>query len=385
MTGDNRQDAYVYLLDLAMKQGYIVFDDIIDAAEQWKLPLNEVDWLSNSISIGGVLICDEAPQKTNLIDGSDDYDDYAQCDYEAVFDRIVELEPSLSMLIDEVKMIKPPQYKEMASIVYQAKEGNEYAKKRIVEMHLRMALRIGLQRAEQYDADLVDCIGDACIGLIIAIDKYDPDISGPFGSYASLWMLQNVSREQKTQRANVYYPVHKKEQYYTMYPILKDRGCTTCDKVWICGKVRSAVQRRLECTNEQTEDVVLQTLALDSLDEMYENAVSEEKDIFNKHEERIYRLFIEKLSVFDDIEDIIGEQEMRKTVNEVLNTLTDREQKVIRGRFGFDGGKEKTLEEVGADFGVTRERIRQIEVKALRKLRHSSCMKRLQGYKSKYL
>lgn len=380
MIGDNRQDAYAYLLDLATKQGYVTFDDIIDAAEQWLLPLNEVDWLSNLISTRGVLVCDEAPEKTNRVDESGEYDDYAQCDYEAVFSRIVELEPSLSVLIDEVRMIKPPQYKEMAGIVYQAKEGNEYAKNRIVEMHLRMALRIGLQRAEQYDADIVDCIGDACIGLIIAVDKYDPDRSGPFGSYASLWMLQNVSREQKTQRANVYYPVHKKEQYYTMYPILKDRGCTTCDKVWICREVRRIVQSRLECTNEQAEDVVLQTLAFDSFNEMYENAVSKEKDIFDKHEEHIYRLFIEKLSVFDDIEDIIGEQEMRETVNEVLNTLTDREQKVIRDRFGFDDGKEKTLEEVGADFGVTRERIRQIEAKALKKLNHPSYIKKFKEY-----
>ena len=380
MTRDNRQNTYAYLLDLAMKQGYVTFDDIIDAAEQWQLPLKEVDWLSNSISTRGVLVCDESPKKVNRVDENDEYDDYAQCDYEAVFDRIVKLEPSLSLFIDAVRMIKPPQYKEMADIAYQAKEGNEYAKNRIVEMHLRMALRIGLQRAEQYDAELVDCIGDACIGLIIAADKYDPDTSGPFGSYASLWMLQNVSREQKTQRANVYYPVHKKEQYYTMYPILKDRGCMMCDKVWICRKVRRAVQSRLECSYEQAEDVVLQTLAFDSFDEMYENVVSKGKGIFDKHEERIYRLFIEKLYVFDDIEDIIGEQEMREAVNEVLNTLTDREQKVIRDRFGFDYGKEKTLEEVGADFGVTRERIRQIEAKALRKLGHSSCMKRLQGY-----
>lgn len=154
-------------------------------------------------------------------------------------------------------MIKPPQYKELASIIYQAKEGNEYAKNRIVKMYLRMALRIGLQRAEQYDAELVDCIGDACIGLITAIEKYDPDASGSFGPYVSLWMFQYVSREQKTQRANVYYPVHKKEQYYTMYPILKDKGCTMCDKIWICREVRRVVQSHLECTNEQTEDVVL--------------------------------------------------------------------------------------------------------------------------------
>ena len=141
-------------------------------------------------------------------------------------------------MIDEIRLIRPPQFRELSGIIYQAKEGNEYARNRIVEMHLRMAVRIGLQRAEQYDADLVDCIGDACVGLHTAVERYDPDTSGPFGSYASLRMLQNISREQKTQRPDVYYPVHKKEQYYTMYPILRNRGCTACDKVWVCRKVR---------------------------------------------------------------------------------------------------------------------------------------------------
>lgn len=379
MTEDDRQEAYAYLLDLAAKQGYITFDNIVNAVEQWQLSLNEVDWLSNSILTRGVFICDKAPERTNRVEESDEFDDYSQCDYEAVFNRIVELEPSLSLLVDEVRMIKPPQYREMADIIYQAKEGNEYAKKRIVEMHLRTALRIGLQRAEQYDADPVDCIGDACIGLIMAVDKYDPDISGPFSSYASLWMLQNVSREQRTQRASVYYPVHKKEQYYTMYPILKDRECTICDRVWICKEVRRIVQSRLECTIKQAEDVIWQTLAFDSLDEMYENAVSKE-DNFDKQHERVYKLFIEKIRASDDIEDIIEKQEMREMVNEVLGTLNDREQKVIRDRFGFDDEKGKTLEEVGMDIGVTRERIRQIERNALRKLRQYSCIMELRSY-----
>lgn len=380
MTEGSRQKAYAYLLDLAAKQEYITFDDIINVAEQWQLPLNEVDWLSNSISTRGVLVCDEAPEKTNRVEENDEVGDYSQCDYEAVFNRIVELEPSLSLLVDEVRKIKPPQYREMAGIIYQAKEGNEYAKNRIVEMHLRMALRIGLQRAEQYDADLVDCIGDACIGLIIAVDKYDPETSGAFGSYASFWMLQNVSRMQRTQRENVYYPVHKKEQYFTMYPILKDRGCTKCNEVWTCREARRIVQGRLECTIKQAEEAVLQILAFDSFDEMYENVVLKEKNIIYKQEERIYRIFNEKISVSGDIEDIIGEQEMQEEVNKVLNTLSEREQKVIRDRFGFAGGKEKTLEEVGMDLKVTRERIRQIEAKVLRKLRQSSYIRELRSY-----
>lgn len=379
MAGDNRQDAYVYLLNLEAQQGYVTFDNIIDAADRWELPINEVDWLSNSITTRGILVYDKASEKTNRVN-DDGYSDYAQSDYEAVFQRVIEREPSLKFLIDEIRLIRPPQFRELSGIIYQAKEGNEYARNRIVEMHLRMAVRIGLQRAEQYDAALVDCIGDACVGLLTAVDRYDPDTSGPFSSYASLWMLQNISREQKTQRPDVYYPVHKKEQYYTMYPILRDRGCISCEKVWVCKEARKIVQERLSCSNEQTEDVILQMLPFDSLDAMLEDVFGVEKDVFEKHENDFKRLLIEKIADPKDMYANFEIKSMQEVVNSALNTLTDREQKVIRDRFGFDNGEEKTLEELGANFGVTRERVRQIESKALRKLNQPSRLKKLEGY-----
>lgn len=283
MAGDNRQDAYAYLLNLASQQGYVTFDNIVDVADRWELTINEVDWLSNSITTRGILVYDKNPEKTNRLSDDGGYSDYAQSDYGAIFQRVIELEPSLQPFIDEIRSIRPPQFRELSGIIYQAKEGNEYARNRIVEMHLRIAVRIGLQRAEQYDTDLADCIGDACVGLITAVDRFDPDTSGPFSSYASLWMLQNISREERTQRPDVYYPVYKKEQYYKMYPILRDRGCTSCEKIWTCKKVRDFIQVRLNCSDEYTEDVILQMKPFDSLEAILDDVFQNDEDVFEKH------------------------------------------------------------------------------------------------------
>ena len=132
-----------------------------------------------------------------------------------------------------------------------------------------------------------------------------------------------------------------------MYPILRNRGCTACDKVWVCRKVREIVQEGIGCSNEQTEDVILQILPFDSLNAIFDDVFGDEKDVFEKHETDFERLLIEKLTDPKGIHEDLERKDMQEAVDQILKTLTDREQKVIRARFGFDNGEEKTLEEVG--------------------------------------
>ena len=141
MGKDIRQEAFDYLIDLANKQGYVTFDEIMDCADEHDLPIQDFDWLSNSITSRGILVYSESPSSASAVD-DDEYDDFAQSDYEAVYKRIVELNPSLEPFINDVRDIIPPQRLEIKQLKYQVVDGNEYARSRMIEMHLRIAYEL---------------------------------------------------------------------------------------------------------------------------------------------------------------------------------------------------------------------------------------------------
>lgn len=369
MERDNRQDALAYLLDQAEKQGYITFDNIMDCADANSLPIQDFDWLSSAITTRGILVYDEAPKnRKTLNQNGNNFEDYAQCDYEAVYNRIVELDGSLEPFINGIRNIIPPQWNEFSKLRYQVLEGNQYARTRMIEMHLRIAVRIALQRAEAYDMDIQDAIGEACIGLIIAVNKYDPDTNGAFGSYAAMWVLQNISRQQPTRRALMYYPVHKKESYFSAYPIIKASGYIDEPDMFEVEEIKTLIMRNTSLSLEQVEDIMAATVPFESFEDLYGLGDDDEE------------IAVQKGLIFDaEIEEQVADKLLKEQLIEVLNTLTKREKNVIELRYGLYGGEVKTLEEVGVIFKVTRERIRQIEAKAVRKLR-ILCGKKFQDY-----
>lgn len=385
------ESALANLIQLSSEKGFLVFDDIYDVADKWDLSIRDVDYLSSSITTRGILVYDEAPVTNAAGSSEDDYDDYAQRDYEVVFNRVVELDPGLEDFINTVRAVVPPQAREMDQLKYQVQEGNLYARERVIQMHLRFAVRIALQRAETYDCEIADTLQEACIGLVTAVDRYDPDSSGPFGSYASLWILQNIGRAQATQKPAVYYPVHKKEGYFTMYPILKESGYLDYD-IWTNPDVRKLIQDRLGCGINQVEDIIQQSMPIESLDTIYEmflkNIEKDEiqEDVFeniaeNKIQDDVFKnINLDAFYWNDDVYEEIEKRTLRKTLENLMGELNNREQEILKARYGFDDGVEKTLEEVGQTFGVTRERIRQIESKAIKKLSHPTRIRKLKGF-----
>ena len=362
MERDNRQAALTQLLEIAAKNGYITFDDIMCCADDYALSIGDFDWLSESAGSRNVIIYDEAPTRAKSED--DEYDDYAQVDYDRTFAEAIELSPELEPLINDIRNIVPPQRGEVRRLKYQVQEGNAHARQRMAEMYMRIAVRIAVSRAKTYDVDLVDTIGDAFVGLLTAIDRYDPDHSGPFISFASLWIYQNISREQSTRNPCIYFPVHRKEWFYTMYPLLKARECTECGDVLKCNKAIEMICQKVQCTQDQAADVLTASLPNLSWEEIIDSDMDYQEQSCSN-------------------EDIVGDvegQDRDKVIREILNKLTDRERAVLIDRYGLDDNVEKTLEQVGQKLGITRERVRQIEVKAFRKLRHPSRSKKLKEF-----
>lgn len=380
-SNNNIESALTNLIELSSKKGFLVFDDIYDVADKWNLSIKDIDYLSSSIATRGILVYDEAPVIDTADTSFDDYDDYAHRDYDAIFDKVIELDPGLEDFITAIRNVVPPQTKEMDQLKHQIQEGNVYARERAVQMHLRFAVRIALQRAEVYNTEIADILQEACIGLITAVDKYDPDSSGPFGSYASLWILQNISRTQGTQRPLIYYPVHKKEGYFTIYPIMKEEGYLDLDteEIWTDKEIRGLIQNKLGCKAAQAEDIITQAMPIESLDDLYEKSlVNYEKS--DKQRSRFYNRYEDVFYWYEDGYINIEQVSLRKALEDVMKELRPREKEVIRARYGLDSGAEKTLEEVGKMLGVTRERVRQIESKAIKKLQQSKKIKILQDF-----
>lgn len=379
MGKDIRQDAFNYLIDLANKQGYVTFDEIMDCADSYDLPVRDFDWLSNSITSRGVLVYNEAPSSITTIN-DDEYDDFAQIDYEAIYSRIIELNPSLEHFVNDIRNTIPPQRQEINQLKYQIVDGNEYARSRMIEMHLRMALRVALQRAEAFDMDIEDAIGYACIGLTMAVDKYDPDTSGAFASCATLWILQNISREQSTRRPLVYYPVHQKENYFSAYPHLKNYGCIECVDLWKCKKARQMIMDRLECSEKDAEKTIEQMIPDSRIEDLLNLHFGEcgENDEVTVGE-MLGSISQDTIISDEDAFQSILDRMRREDVADALKALAPREGDILKFRYGFNGS-ERTLEQIGALYNITRERTRQIEANALRKLRHPSIAEKLNEY-----
>ena len=358
------------LMKLAKSKGYLTFDDIIHASDAFSLSVLDVDRLSEAIQLLGVIVYEESPIEGQVSRDIEDLSDYSRTDYDRIFSEVLRRAPQMEYFIDKVRELPAPQWGEVSLLAKQSKEGNQFARERIIKIYIRSVLKVALSMSKHYELDLEETISTGFIGLIFAVDRYNPDGFSAFHSYASLWIQQVIQRFCNPKWFDYYFPVHVKEKMlralkkYEMYTTGEDYGSAEHERVI------EKVAEELELSEQEVKTLIrystIQKQGKLSWDSLIE---TESKDYTSLPDE----FLCPEESLIDEV----YQNELKEAVDEALSGLKPREREVITMRNGLGGNPTMTLEEVGQRQDVTRERIRQIEKKAFIRLKKS---KKLREY-----
>ncbi len=362
------------IIEKAKKKGKVSYIEVADSLENVELDKEQMETLYEALVSSGVeIVMESEPEPEDFHLAEEEHTDFDSSGHHADDDEEdVELDLSLPkginvddpvrMYLKEIGKVPLLTAEEEIMLAKRMEQGDEEAKKKLCEANLRLVVSIA-KRYVGRGMLFLDLIQEGNLGLIKAVDKFDWRKGYKFSTYATWWIRQAITRSIADQARTIRIPVHMVETINKLIRIsrqlLQEYG-------------REPTPEEIAIEMDMSEEKVREILKIAQEPVSLETPIGEEED--------------SHLGDFIPDDDVPAPAEaaafsmLKEQLMEVLNTLTEREQKVLKLRFGLEDGRARTLEEVGRQFDVTRERIRQIEAKALRKLRHPSRSKKLKDY-----
>ena len=351
------------LIELGKSKGQLTTKEILDAIGELDFDPEHIEKFYDTLESHGIEIIDDFSDiqiddiDLSKVSGADTDDFDAGMGMEGVA-----IDDPVKVYLKEIGRVPLLSSEEEVRLAIAIKDGDEAAKKRLSEANLRLVVSIAkryLGRGMQF----LDLIQEGNLGLIKAVEKFDYTKGFKFSTYATWWIRQSITRAIADQGRTIRIPVHLVE---SINRVKKTAG----DLLHKNG--REPTVEEIAAALDMEPDKVRELLQLSQEPISLETPVGEEEDAHLED-------FIQDEDAGVPVDEA-GRQLLRRELLHVLKSLTPREERVITLRFGLEDGRARTLEELGKEFNVTRERVRQIEAKALRKLRHPSRAKLLRDY-----
>lgn len=350
---NNKMLAVKELIDRGKKNGSLTYKEIMEAIDHIDLSPEQIEKIYEVFEMTGVEIIGEAPEAET---------EQEELELDLSVPEGIAIDDPVRMYLKEIGKVPLLSSEQEITYAKEIEEGNEKAKKKLAEANLRLVVSIA-KRYVGRGMLFLDLIQEGNLGLIKAVEKFDYRKGYKFSTYATWWIRQAITRAIADQARTIRIPVHMVETINKLIRVqrqlLQELG-------------RDPFPEEISKVMELPVDKVREIQKIAQEPVSLETPIGEEED--------------------SHLGDFIPDDEapapaeaaaftmLKEQLISVLDTLTPREEKVLRLRFGLDDGRARTLEEVGKEFNVTRERIRQIEAKALRKLRHPSRSKKLKDY-----